>query len=239
MDMICGKYYYFLGSLYFLFVWTAIFLKLKRYRKKMILCGLAFWIGLIAEYFFWTRDWWHPTTITGTRIGIEDVIMCFTHLGIPIFIYKGVFQRETQKNIFSKYELADRFINNFIIYFISFLVAAGLIFYFKVHSFAATFIGMVLAGSYIALKRKDLFSPMVWSGVLVMLIAIPPYRFSILICPGAIEKLWNIGQISGIMLLGIPLEDLIWYWMLGFILGGAYEYLFEFNLLPKQKNIPT
>lgn len=88
------KYAYLTGSLYFLAIWFLLFQKWPNRRKHMLVVGVVFlWIGIFAEYFWWTRDWWRPMTITGTRIGIEDFIMSFTHSAIAILVYKYFFNK--------------------------------------------------------------------------------------------------------------------------------------------------
>jgi len=226
-------YYYLSGSFYFLIIWLIIFIKLRRYRFQMIVLGSALWIGIAAEYFWWTKDWWHPTTITGTLIGIEDFIMSFTHVGIPMFIYMFVFSRETEKNHLPKSELFLKMMKNFSMWFtVSFIPTAVLIFFLDIHSFIATVIGMIFGSLFIILKRKDLIIPMTWSALLMTTISLPAYWLAYFF-PGVIDNTWNFVNISGFMLIGVPVEDIIWYALLGFLLGGAYEFLFEFNLEKK------
>jgi len=59
----------------------------------LVMSVLFVCIGVPSEALLYTRDWWHPETITGTLIGIEDVIAAtwdlphlsgLLPLGIPI-----------------------------------------------------------------------------------------------------------------------------------------------------------
>ena len=96
--IISYQHAYIWGSSYFIPIWVYLFFRMPQHRKSMIIFSLSYmWIGLACEYFIWIKDWWHPITITGTPIGIEDLIMCFTHVGIPIFIYKYVFGKDIDK----------------------------------------------------------------------------------------------------------------------------------------------
>lgn len=52
-------------------------------------------IGPLSEYLFWTRDWWKPTTITDTVVGVEDFLLSFTNGGIAAVIYEEVFDKKS------------------------------------------------------------------------------------------------------------------------------------------------
>jgi hypothetical protein len=66
---------------------------------------------------------------------------------------------------------------------------------------------------------------MLWNAITFLLVVLPIYLVSEVLSPGAVRSIWFLGNLSGKTLLGIPLEDLIWYGLLGFFLGGAYPYL--------------
>ncbi len=70
-----------------------------------------------------------------------------------------------------------------------------------------------------------------WSALLMVLIALPVFWIGLAVAPGVIDSFWDFSQITGIRLLGIPLEDIVWYALLGFFMGGIFEYLFDFRLV--------
>lgn len=43
--------------------------------------------------------------------------------------------------------------------------------------------------------------------------------------PGYVEKVWNLKIISGILILGIPMEELLFAISFGFIWSSVYEHL--------------
>jgi hypothetical protein len=186
----------------------------------------ASWIGLWAAYFWWTVDWWHPPTITGTRIGVEDLLMSISHLGIGVFGYMVFFNKKTDAMFDLKSQFLFHFLQRFALWFL--LSFGTTVFFFHVlnfSSFVSTFVGMTVAAIYLLIKRLDLFMPMFWTGNLFLIIAIPIYLITNIAFPGAVQQVWYINNLTGYIFFGIPLEDYIWYWMLGFFLGGAYPYL--------------
>lgn len=43
--------------------------------------------------------------------------------------------------------------------------------------------------------------------------------------PGYVEQVWNLKAISGILVLGIPLEELLFAISFGFIWSSIYEHI--------------
>ncbi len=232
------KYFFFLGTLYFAIITLIMYIRMPSHRRGMIILGLSiFWTGLVAEYFWFIRDWWHPETITGTIIGPEDFIFSFTHVIIPIFIYKFVFRRANDKNL----ELTKNLINASIrrilfCFFLPFAVAGVLFGIFHISSVISVSIGFILAGFLVLLKRKDLLSEMLWSALLMVVITVPIYLILEFVLPGSIQKLWYFSKLTGITFLKIPIEDMLFYLLLGFAMGGLYEYIFDLKLIKKSQS---
>lgn len=238
MEIIPQKYAYLAGSLYFLAVWLALFWKWPNRRLPMAIIGALFiGLGLFAEYFWWLKDWWNPQTITGTKIGIEDVILSFTLPGISVLIYKFFFG----KDLDGKFELSQKTFlaatRKFLpVFLVSFGATAVLFFVFQIHSVISTSIGMLTASFIILDRRKDLFPAMLWSAFLMPLISIPAYFIFVFLSPGSVDVFWNFYQITGYKLIGIPIEDILWFALAGFLMGGIVEFGFDFRLIDEKKS---
>lgn len=77
--MLPTQYTYLFGASLFLIPWVTIFLLRKDLRHLLVRIGIvAIPLSLVAEYFWWTKDWWQPQTVTYTIIGIEDIILGFS-----------------------------------------------------------------------------------------------------------------------------------------------------------------
>lgn len=55
-------------------------------------------VSLLSSYYWWTKDWWLPHNITGTKVGIEDFIMGFTAGGIMTVAYEVIFLKRYIKS---------------------------------------------------------------------------------------------------------------------------------------------
>lgn len=47
----------------------------------------------------------------------------------------------------------------------------------------------------------------------------------IALSPGYVEQVWNLKAISGILILGIPLEELLFALSFGFLWSSIYEHI--------------
>ena len=82
------QFTYLFGASLFLIPWVVIFFLRKDLRPILLFMGLlSIPLSLIAEYYWWTNDWWQPQTITNTRIGIEDMLLSFTSVGVSACLY--------------------------------------------------------------------------------------------------------------------------------------------------------
>lgn len=231
------KYTYLGGSLYFLAIWFFFFWKWPNRRLPMVIIGTLFiGLGLFAEYFWWLTDWWHPQTATGTKIGFEDIILSFTLPGISVLVYKFFFKKDLDR----KFELnksiflaaVRRFLPPFLV---SFGSTAILFFVLHVHSVISTSVGMLISSFMVLTRRKDLLPAMLWSAFLMVAVSVPAYFVFIFLSPGSIDAFWNFSQITGYKLIGIPIEDILWFALAGFLMGGMVEFGFGYRLVDEKK----
>jgi len=218
--MLDFKYAYLIGTIIFLIPWIILFLFRKDYRKEMIFMSFGIGIGsIVTAYLWWTIDWWRPETITNTRVGIEDFLMGFSNGGIAAVLYEGVFKKRLLKRV---KETNDRETLNLCL--ILFFITAFLFWGLNITSFWASTIAMVAAAIYILFTRRDLFLNALASGILMATVSLPFYYILIWLFPAFVHKTWLFEYLSRITVTGIPIEDLIFYFLFGFIIGPLYEY---------------
>lgn len=175
-------------------------------------------IGSFATAYFWTIDWWRPQTITGTRIGIEDFILGISNGGIAAVVYEEVFR----KRLYRRDKRHDKGI-----LFLVVLTCLLFLFLFqslRLNSFEACIGALVVFCVILIVIRKDLFFSSFINGFLMILIALPVYYAMMLLSPGVIEKTYLLDKLSGIRITGIPIEEIIFYYVFGFMVTLLYEY---------------
>lgn len=230
------KYLYLIWSLYFAFIALFMYYKMPKYRKPMlVISSMIFLAWPISEYLWMSKDWWHPETITWTLIWIEDFIYSFVSVLIPMFIYKLVFQKDTDRD-FSKANInTKKVFKNMVLWFlIPFLLSWILFSLFHLNSVISVMIGMTLSCIIMITLRKDLFLPSFWTMILMLIIAIPCYLFLDFLNPTYVEKWWYMTNLTWILWLWIPIEDIIWYAIYWFMAWWAYEFIFDFKLVDKK-----
>ena len=209
--MLDFKYAYLVGTIVFLIPWVILFLFRKDYRKEMIF--MSFLVGIVSvitAYLWWTIDWWRPETITNTRIGIEDFVLGFSNGGIVAVLYRAIYKKRLSRLIEKTNDTGT--LN---ICLILFFITAFLFWGLNITSFWASTIAMIIAAIYILYTRRDLFFNALASGILMVIVSLPVYYTFIWFFPGFIHKTWMFQYLSGILIIGIPLEDLIFYFLFG------------------------
>lgn len=215
------KFAYLIGCLLFLLIWLALFYFRRDLRRQMLVMGILTAIaGPVLEILFYTRDWWRPLTVTGTLIGIEDILLGFTNGGIAAVLYEEVFGQYLRRERESRSK-PHLFL---IVSLVGVVVMVTSFSFFYLHSFLSNMIAFAAQLLIILFLRRDLFRNVVLSGVLMTVCVVPVYVILIKIFPGWIDNFWYHENLSGIMFLGIPVEDLVWYFGVGAVGGPLYEF---------------
>ena len=222
------KYTYLLGSSLFIIPWILIYIKRLDLRTLLFQIGLIFApVGLFAEYFWWTKDWWHPLTITNTTIGIEDAILGFFSSGVCASLYLILFKK---KIIVDRTTLMKKKIIN--LSFMIFINIAIFIFLFNIgiNSFLCTLITMSISTILLLKNKRNLLAPVAINGFLMILLVIPFYSIMTFVTPTFVEKTWIIPNLIGVYFLNIPIEDYVFYFLSGLLCLSGFIYLKEGTL---------
>jgi len=213
------KYVYLLATVPLFLIWLFLFIKRKDLRREILLIGLLGGIAsVLTSYFWWTKDWWQPLTITGTTVGIEDFITGFTSGGIMAVIYSYVFGK-TYKNICPPPKPVSSF---FVLLFL--LCLTGYLFsVIGITSFWAITISLVLSIAFIVFVREDLFYNALFSGLAMMVISILSYLVIMYVSSTWIDNTYLDG-LSGLRFLNVPVEEFIFWFLAGMWAGPFYEY---------------
>ena len=225
------QFAYFWGSLYLLAIWLFFYWRLPGIRRIFLFFSLSIvWLGLIAEYFWFLRDWWHPITITRTTLGIEDFIASMTHLTIPALLYKYVFSKKVLKVTLDKFNIIN-FFSRFS-YLLFPLIGLFILLHYcsGIHIAYAFTICMLVSTFFMLCRRPDLVVAAFWSGLLFDLVFLVLYTFGNILSPGVFESLWDKSVLSGIRFFNVPVIDYMFYFFWGASGGIVYEYVFSLRI---------
>jgi len=229
------QYSYLLTGLGFLLVWILLFIWRKDVRKEMILLSVIFGIvGLIAEPIH-IQDWWKPLTITNTAVGIEDFLYGFAVGGIAAVIYEEIFKKRIRmRKIGKKKELKRD--KSMIIFVSLFLAAFIVLFYvFNVNTFIGATLLLAVGTLVMWIRRRDLVMDSVASGILILLVSFAVYSVTEIITPGWVRAFWYFQNVPNIIILNVPIDDIIWFFLAGAFIGPLYEFWQESRLVNKKR----
>lgn len=216
------EYTYLVGSLITVLIWIILFYYRKDLRKEMWIMGIIFGIaGLIMEALFYTKDWWNPPTITGSLIGIEDFLFGFGIAGVSAVIYEEVFRKRLVSRKKMKHPHTKQLSFLILLSIISFSFSFYILNY---NSFISGLVATLIPLFIIYIIRPDLILDSLVSGFIIVIIAFIDFAILNIIKPNFVYSWWLLDQLTGIVFLGVPLEDIIWFLTTGMYIGCIYEF---------------
>lgn len=223
------QYTWLIWSLILLFIWVAVYSLLRNRggRKEMLITSS--WTSLLGltEPFF-VPEYWSPPSLfnlaTKTGFDVESLIFSFAIGGIAVAIYEYIFKtrhetipQSTQHSPRHRYHFWA--IVSAPIIFIILLFATELN---SIYSSAIAFIAGGLATWYC---RPDLKKKMIASAFIFLALYFFYFLTLIFMYPGYVEMVWNLKVISGILIFGVPLEELMFAFSFGFLWSSIYEHI--------------
>lgn len=231
--MVDYTYAYLLKGIIFLIIWLALFLWRKDIRKEMLIISVIFaFAGPLANLPY-LQDWWNPFFLT--NIPLEDFLVGFMIGGIAAVIYEIAFAKKIKSKIKNKKKELERNINFLTIISLLAILFFGSFYLLKLNSLLSTIIAFVVPLAIIWIKRKDLILDSLISGVLLLVVAMVVYTLLELLTPGWVQAFWLFENIPNIVILNVPLDDVIWYFLAGAFIGPLYEYWQEGKLINAKK----
>jgi len=213
------QYAYLVGNVFFGIVWLWLYLRRPDVRRQMLTMSLLVApFGLTQVYF--AQDYWRPLYAFGTgSVGIEDILFSFFIGGIGAVVYE---------ELVGKRHLRRHLPNHS--WWMGSVAVAGLLWLvvairvFGVNSIYATALGLFLFGTIVLAVRHDLLDDALVSGVATGGIMFVFYMLWTALYPGVIEAWWLLDNLSGVIIAGAPLEEILFAVAWGFAAGPAYEF---------------
>ncbi len=215
------QYAYLLGNLLILLpVWLILFWYRRDVRSEIwwvsLITGI---IGPISELWY-LQDYWRPETFNGWPIGIEDFLFGFFIGGISAVIYEEISGKRFLKTLDKRRHWARYLLLLIAVCFGLFHV----LFLFGINSIYCSIITMVLMSLCILFFRRDLLVDSLVSGLFMGAIMFVAYIIFLTLYPEAIHRWWFLHNISGVLVKGIPLEELLWAFSWGMLGSTIYKF---------------
>ena len=214
-------------SLILFVIWFIIFIFNRRVRNEMLIVSLFTMPFGLTEPLF-VPEYWSPPSLfnlaVNTGFDIESLIFSFAIGGIGSVIYESVFKVRHKKIDYSKLK-PFRYRLHLLVIISSLPVFLALLFFTSLNSIYSTSIAMFIGALSTVICRPDLKKKIFVGGLLFLGLYFLFFSFFNLIYPYAIERYWNLSVISGILILGVPLEELIFAFTFGLMWSSIYEHV--------------
>jgi hypothetical protein len=221
-------YAWLVWSLIFLLVWGLVLLKSKgSVRREMVRVSL--WtmpMGLTEPLF--VPEYWNPPSLFDlaqrTGFDVESLIFSFAIGGIGSVLYNAITRSELEP-----IEPAER--KHVRHRFHAFLLPTPVLVFLLLAAFTNLehiYCGIIalFAGALFTLYcRPDLARKVLIGGVLFTLLYFICFTSLVLTYPAYVEQVWNLKVLTGILVLGIPLEEYLFAFSFGMLWSGLYEHL--------------
>jgi hypothetical protein len=224
---------YLFYDLLFLAVWIALFVLRHDLRVPMIIYSLLVApLGPGSEAWY-LRDYWRPLTITGTAIGIEDVLFAFAIGGIALAIYPTIAGlRFVRSNTLGPNPIIVGIFGAFL--FASLFIGTNL---FRINSVLMSVVAFLLTSAAIVLFRRDLLVPAMFSGIIFLALFVTIYQIMQRVYPGLLD-VWCTGcNPSGVRSLGWNIEEYLWDSSWGVLGGILYPSVAGLATIPRAPSL--
>ena len=222
------KYHYvwLIWSCAFLVPWIILYLLCNQQQRREMWWGSIFMAPFGLTEPFFVPQYWNPPSLfelaQRTGFDIESIIFSFAIGGIGAVLYNSLMrgrlepvdpqERHHARHRWHRWALATPFVLFPVLYFLPWNpIYAGI---------AAMVLGAIAA----VLCRLDLKANTLIGGVLFLAI----YTIFLLglkwSAPGYIEQVWNLKALSGVVIYGLPLEELLFGFSFGLVWTGIYEH---------------
>ncbi len=231
------EYTWFIWSLIILALWVAVYFYKKDLRKEMLKMSLITMPFGITEPLFVPEYWFPPSLFNlaqKTGFDIESFIFSFAIGGLGTVLYRLIYksnlseiphqERSDNRHKFHKYIL---FVPLFVFFALAFTTNLN-------HIYCGT-IAMFLGGLATLYCRPDLKKKIWVGGLLFTLLYFIYFGSVLLFYPDYVQLYWNLENLTQILIVGIPIEELAFAFTFGMYWSGMYEHLFWRKIVKSNK----
>lgn len=204
-------------------IWLIIFVKGGHdSRRDMIFSGLFYGaLAVLIAKTYALADYWHPPYLL-PPFNIEDFLYGFFYGGIASELFER-FVGYTYTTVRTKTtRLFLIACSATIIIFVLFFLIVDIL---RLNSIVAHILPLVGVFLLYIFVRRDLLIPALLSGVVFTLFTLAWIKLILVVRPTAISEFWKLENLSGVIILGIPIEEYLFAFALGVAASGFYELI--------------
>ena len=212
-------------------VWLALYVSKPHLRRKMLWVSAFTALTGLTQPIFVPRYWTPPSLFNmaaTSHFDVESLIFSWGVGGIGSAIYEAVLNVRHRKMDASDLRRESWGMHLFSLSIMPVVVLLWLLFT-GIHPIYCVSIGLFLGAIAAVACRPDLAGKTLLGGLLFMGMYFVLFFLVILVFPSFI-KAWNLQALSGILVLGVPLEELMYASAFGMMWSGVYEHIRHYSL---------
>lgn len=223
------QYAWLLWSLLLLIVWGAVYASLQSKKRQKEMRMVSLWTSLLGltEPIF-VPAYWNPPSLfdlaARTGFDIESLLFAFGIGGLALVIYERIFH-VTYKPIHAKERRLPHHAFHWLALTCAPMLFVILLFSTTLNPIYSAIIALIGGGLATWACRPDLKRKMFVSACLFTMLYFVYFLTLIIAYPGYVPLVWNLPALSGILIVGIPLEELLFAFSFGFFWSSIYEHL--------------
>ncbi len=208
-------------------VWLVLYLARHAVRREMLWVSLGTMLLGLTEPLF-VPEYWDPPTLWNlarrTGFDLESLLFSFAIGGIVFAAYHVLFGVAPSERIEHERHRPQHRYHLIAVLSAPLLFAVLLAFAPLNPIYAAAF---ALVGGFVATLgcRPDLWLKMLVSGALFLALYFVVFALFDATFPGYVAAVWRLDAVSGLLLGGVPLEELMFAFTFGLYWSSAYEHL--------------
>jgi len=222
-------YSYLVGVLIFGAAWLACYFIGKNYRAE-IRWGTLISAPMALTSILFVPQYWTPPSLFDLdqkiRVGIEDALWAAAVGGIASVVAEILLKERLSA---LRKGVRKRHLGPFILVVVVFIV---LQLWHPGKTIYNTIIAFAIGAVVIAVLRSDLIPTMLAGALSFSLLYFALFLIFLLLYPGFIQRYYNIPNLLGIYVVGVPIEELLFAGTGGAIWSVAYEYVQGYRLEP-------
>lgn len=222
------RYAYLAGSSAFLLIWLALWWRSSHLRRMLMLrvSAATALLGLLEPYY--VPEYWHPPTLFDlnlkTGFDIESVLFSFAIGGIATAVY-GALRSTRQLRRSAAAPHGRRQMLHAVAIAVPVPVLVVLTVLTDLNPIIATIVALSAGVAASAACRPDLVARMLLCGLLFLGLYFVFFALFNVAFPGYIDSVWNLPALSGVVIAGVPVEELSFGFDFGLMWSSVAEYV--------------
>ncbi|MEQ9352161.1 MAG: lycopene cyclase domain-containing protein [Vicingaceae bacterium] len=174
-------------------------------------------------------EYWFPPSLFNlaekTEFDLESIIFSFAIGGIGSVLYQLVYKQKIVRIDTLERNQARHRLHRLIL-FVPLIIFILFAYFTKLNHIYCGVLALFIGALFTLYCRPDLKSK-IWIGGLLFTVLYFIYFGSILLFyPNYVELYWNLDELSHILILGVPIEELLFAFSFGMYWSSLYEHLY-------------